>query len=69
MADFCPFVQEFTWKGGPGAGAKENGEAGRGTRCDNPDNTPNEGENFALEYYGAESKCFKQVNLGIISGP
>ena len=38
LADFCPFVQEFTWKGG--AQESEGDKEGRGTRCDNSDNNP-----------------------------
>ena len=62
LADFCPFVQEFTWKGG-----EEGSGRGRGTRCENPDNAPDTDNNYALEAYGANSRCFKQVHYSSFS--
>ena len=84
LADFCPFVQEFTWKGG--AQESEGDKEGRGTRCDNSDNNPGQeieiygilnntkqmkestfifyldnDDNYALEHYGSQSRCFQQV--------
>ena len=56
LADFCPFVQEFTWTGG----GEEEGR-GRGTRCDNSDNAPASDANYALEQYGDNARCFKQT--------
>ena len=55
LADFCPYVQEFTWRGG---GLEE----GRGTRCDDPNNAPPHDDNYALESYGSQSKCFRQAS-------
>jgi len=57
LADYCPYVQEFTWRGG---GLTKTGEA-RGTRCENEDNAPEESMNFAIETYGRNSKCFYQA--------
>jgi len=59
LADFCPFVQEFTWKGG--AQESEGDKEGRGTRCDDSDNNPDNDDNYALEHYGSQSRCFQQT--------
>ena len=54
LADFCPYVQEFTWK-------SNNGEiAPRGTRCTASENQPDSESDYALENYGEESRCFEQ---------
>ncbi|XP_022253400.1 leishmanolysin-like peptidase isoform X1 [Limulus polyphemus] len=50
LADYCPYVQEFTWQ--------SNDVAVRGSRCQYGENTPVPEKNFALEYYGPSSKCF-----------
>ena len=53
LADFCPYVQEFTWK--------SNGEvAPRGTRCTAEENQPDSEMDYALEAYGEEARCFEQ---------
>lgn len=57
LADYCPYVQEFSWLGGGGAGTTEDP---RGTRCDNTDNQPDPDANFAMESYGPDSMCIKQ---------
>jgi len=59
LADFCPYVQEFSWLGGGGAGG---GEDPRGTRCDSADNAPEPDSNYALESYGRGSRCFAQAS-------
>lgn len=57
LADFCPYIQEFTWKSDSGQGKSSS----RGTRCTNPNNQPGEDSNYALETYGRrKSRCFKQ---------
>jgi len=56
LADFCPYVQEFSWRGGGGGDEDEQ----RGTRCDNRGNAPDEDNNYAIEAFGSQSKCFKQ---------
>ena len=48
-------MQEFTWRGG----AEE--AEGRGTRCGNVENAPQQDNNYALESYGENSRCFRQV--------
>ena len=53
LADFCPYIQEFTWKS---SGDSEE----RGTRCGEVDNLPTGDSNYALEDYGKGSKCFLQ---------
>jgi len=58
LADFCPFVQEFTWKGETGGDTDGNG---RGTRCTNQNNAPEKDVNYALEKYGGSSRCFVQT--------
>jgi len=58
LGDYCPYVQEFSWKSADGLS--------RGTLCNNPKNQPkNKGENlnYALETYGATSKCIEQGKL------
>lgn len=53
LADFCPYIQEFSWKSTPKSKS-------RGTRCDDPDNNPEKKNNFALESYKSGSRCFQQ---------
>lgn len=53
LADFCPYIQEFTWK-------SEDTTKSRGTRCEDLSNQPNEENNYALEDYGIGSMCFEQ---------
>ncbi|CAH0731104.1 unnamed protein product, partial [Brenthis ino] len=50
LADYCPYLQEFTWK--------HKNVLIRGSRCSYEENTPKSEVNFALENYGAHSKCF-----------
>lgn len=50
LADFCPYIQEFTWK--------LNDEVVRGSKCSFIENNPQPEKNFALEQYGLNSKCF-----------
>ncbi|XP_054162566.1 leishmanolysin-like peptidase isoform X2 [Oppia nitens] len=50
LADFCPYIQEFTWK--------LNDVVVRGSKCLYQENNPIPDKNFALEYYGSNSKCF-----------
>lgn len=50
LADFCPYVQEFTWRTtGPAA---KGSKGPRGTRCTDGDNQPAGANNYALEAYG-----------------
>ena len=49
LADFCPYIQEFTWK--------LNEQFHRGSKCHFRENTPAPEKNFALELYGPQSKC------------
>ncbi|XP_026325522.1 leishmanolysin-like peptidase [Hyposmocoma kahamanoa] len=50
LADYCPYLQEFTWK--------HKSVLIRGSRCSYEENTPKTDVNFALENYGPHSKCF-----------
>ncbi|RWS04785.1 leishmanolysin-like peptidase [Dinothrombium tinctorium] len=50
LADYCPYIQEFTWK--------SNDVVVRGSQCAFSENMPQVEKNFALEFYGPESKCF-----------
>ncbi|KAJ2942355.1 hypothetical protein O0L34_g15904 [Tuta absoluta] len=50
LADYCPYLQEFTWK--------HKTILVRGSRCSFEENTPKTDVNFALENYGVHSKCF-----------
>ncbi|XP_072946899.1 leishmanolysin-like peptidase [Epargyreus clarus] len=50
LADYCPYLQEFTWK--------HKSVLVRGSRCSYEENTPKTDVNFALENYGVHSKCF-----------
>ncbi|XP_026483099.2 leishmanolysin-like peptidase isoform X1 [Vanessa tameamea] len=50
LADYCPYLQEFTWK--------HKSVLVRGSRCSYEENTPKADVNFALENYGQHSKCF-----------
>jgi len=59
LADFCPYVQEFTWQGGGGV---LGGEEPRGTRCDDPFNQPDSENNYALESFGGGTRCFSQAD-------
>ena len=52
LADFCPYVQEFTWK--------SESKNSRGTRCDEEANQPDNDNNYAMEDYGEGSMCFEQ---------
>lgn len=54
LADFCPYIQEFTWK--------SNDTIIRGSQCEFHENNPLPDKNFALEYYGPNSKCFNHNN-------
>jgi len=57
LADFCPYVQEFTWQGGGGVAG---GEDPRGTRCDDRFNQPDSENNYAVEKFGGSARCFDQ---------
>nr|XP_029712436.1 leishmanolysin-like peptidase isoform X1 [Aedes albopictus] len=50
LADHCPYIQEFTWR--------SRNVVVRGSQCQFEDNNPKPEKNFALESYGADSKCF-----------
>uniref|UniRef100_A0A8W7PTP8 Leishmanolysin-like peptidase n=1 Tax=Anopheles coluzzii TaxID=1518534 RepID=A0A8W7PTP8_ANOCL len=50
LADHCPYIQEFTWR--------SKNVVVRGSQCQFEDNNPKPEKNFALESYGATSKCF-----------
>lgn len=50
LADFCPYIQEFTWK--------SQDVVVRGSQCQYTQNNPVAEKNFALETYGPSSKCF-----------
>jgi len=51
LADFCPYIQEFTWR--------SDNIAIRGSNCLYEENNPRPERNFALELYGVQSKCFE----------
>lgn len=52
LADYCPFIQEFTWQ--------VQNVTIRGSRCDLGSNNLEYNErNAALEYYGPQTKCFE----------
>lgn len=51
LADYCPFIQEFTWQ------AKN--ITVRGSRCEFDGNNLDYERNAALEHYGAQTKCFE----------
>lgn len=51
LADYCPFIQEFTWQ------AKN--ITVRGSRCEFDGNNLDNERNAALEYYGSQTKCFE----------
>eukprot|EP00095_Tigriopus_kingsejongensis_P010307 maker-scaffold148_size310697-snap-gene-2.12 protein:Tk10307 transcript:maker-scaffold148_size310697-snap-gene-2.12-mRNA-1 annotation:"conserved hypothetical protein" len=53
LADFCPYIQEFTWKST--SQSKE-----RGTNCAEAVNAPVGENNYALESYGQGARCFEQ---------
>ena len=50
LADYCPYIQEFTWK------SKD--VVVRGSQCQFVENSPPLDKNFALEFYGPNSRCF-----------
>ena len=55
LGDYCPYVQEFSWKASDGTS--------RGTLCTNSKNQPNnkgENLNYGLETYGKSSACVEQ---------
>ncbi|XP_063220729.1 leishmanolysin-like peptidase [Bacillus rossius redtenbacheri] len=54
MADYCPYVQEFTWR--------SNNVDVRGSHCQYQQNNPGAEKNFALERYGPGSKCFDHTD-------
>lgn len=51
LADYCPFIQEFTWQ--------SQNVTVRGSRCDLGGNNMEPEKNAALEHYGAQTKCFE----------
>ncbi|XP_078581847.1 leishmanolysin-like peptidase [Branchiostoma floridae x Branchiostoma japonicum] len=52
LADYCPFNQEFNWQ--------SDGVFSRASNCDTAENAPSDRDNYALEYYGQDSKCVEQ---------
>ncbi|XP_064083354.1 leishmanolysin-like peptidase [Macrobrachium nipponense] len=52
LADYCPYIQEFTWK--------SQDIIIRGSHCQFGENNPDPERNFALESYTDDSKCFNQ---------
>lgn len=50
LADYCPYLQEFTWKDGT--------RTVRDSRCAMQENNPHPSLNFYGEFYGQGSKCF-----------
>ena len=53
LADYCPYLQEFTWKDGK--------RTIRDSRCSMQENNPQPLLNFYGEQYGQGSKCFNHV--------
>lgn len=51
LADYCPFIQEFTWQA--------QNVTIRGSRCDIGGNNLELERNAALEYYGPQTRCFE----------
>ncbi len=61
LADFCPYVQEFTWRTvNSGSDKKPAAAKPRGTRCTEEENQPSGANNYALESYGRTARCFEQ---------
>ncbi|XP_034944355.1 leishmanolysin-like peptidase [Chelonus insularis] len=54
LADYCPYIQEFTWR--------SKNIVVRGSHCLYTENNPHPEKNFALEHYGAHSKCFDHTD-------
>lgn len=52
LADYCPYYQKFTLTGNDGKR--------RETTCTSRDNAPSDSDNYALESYGKDCKCFQQ---------
>ena len=50
LADFCPYIQEFSWQA--------NNVTMRGSKCELGENSVESDRNPALEYYGPQSRCF-----------
>lgn len=51
LADYCPFIQEFTWQ--------VQNVTILGSRCDHGSNNFDSDRNAALEAYGPHTKCFE----------
>lgn len=51
LADYCPFIQEFTWQA--------HDVSIRGSRCDLGTNSLESERNPSLEYYGPQTRCFE----------
>lgn len=51
LADYCPFIQEFTWQA--------QNVTIRGSRCDLGGSNQDSERNAALEHYGPQTKCFE----------
>lgn len=51
LADFCPFIQEFTWQA--------QNVTVRGSRCDHWSSNLDAEKNPSLEHYGQQTKCFE----------
>ncbi|XP_052065057.1 leishmanolysin-like peptidase [Mytilus californianus] len=58
LADYCPYLQEFTWKDGD--------RTVRDSRCAMKENNPHPSLNFYGEYFGQGSQCFNHANSWII---
>ncbi|CAF1298982.1 unnamed protein product [Rotaria sordida] len=52
LADYCPYNQELTYK-----------NSNRDSRCYRSENQPPNKENYALEKYSSESKCFDHGSI------
>lgn len=53
LADFCPYVQEFTWR-------SDSDDSSRGSQCFDETNNPEPNLNFGLEEYGDGAICVEQ---------
>lgn len=51
LADYCPFIQEFTWQA--------HNLTVRGSKCEHGSGDSDSEKSPSLEYYGPEAKCFE----------
>ncbi|XP_064595242.1 leishmanolysin-like peptidase isoform X2 [Liolophura sinensis] len=58
LADYCPFIQDFTWKSGD--------MALRTSKCTDPANNIEPKLNYLLEKYGAKSACFNHAGFFVL---